>query len=185
MVEQIKLLAERIKGLREIAGISVETMAKKSGTTIEQYTAFESGSIDIPVSLLLKIAHNLNVDLSAILSGENPRLHVYCIVRNGKGLSVERRKQYKYENLAHNFVNKQAEPFIVTVEPSSKDVIPNSHEGQEFNFILEGSVKITIDGHEIVLNEGDSIYFDSSYEHSLDALNNKTARLLAVVIKKN
>lgn len=182
MVEQIKLIAERIKGLREIAGISVETMAAKSGTTVDQYNGFENGSYDIPVSLLLKIAHILNVDLSALLSGENPRLHVYCIVRKGKGLSVERRKNYKYENLAYNFINKKAEPFIVTIDPSAKDTIPNSHTGQEFNYVLEGSVKITIDIHEVVLNEGDSIYFDSGYSHSLEAVNNKSAKLLAVVL---
>lgn len=41
---------------------------------------------------------------------------------------------------------------------------------------------VCIDGHEIVLNEGDSLYFDSSYSHGMKALNDKTAKFLAVIV---
>ena len=58
----------------------------------------------------------------------------------------------------------------------------NSHPGQEFNYVIEGTMKIIIDGHEIVLNEGDSIYYDSVYTHAMKALNNKTVKMLAVVL---
>ncbi len=184
MTEQIKQVAERIKGLREIAGIAVETIAKDCGVSAKQYLEYECGKIDIPISFLFKIGHRLNVDLSAIISGEDPKLHVYCLVRKGKGLSVERRKQYKYENLAFNFIDKKAEPFMVTAEPEPDDspVIFNSHPGQEFNYVIEGSLKVIIDEHEIILNEGDSLYFDSGYKHSLKALNNKPAKFLAIVL---
>jgi quercetin dioxygenase-like cupin family protein len=43
-------------------------------------------------------------------------------------------------------------------------------------------MKIIIDGHEIILNEGDSIYYDSVYTHAMKALNNKTVKMLAVVL---
>jgi transcriptional regulator with XRE-family HTH domain len=184
MTELIKQVADRIKGLREIAGKSVETMAKNTGISTTQYSEYESGKIDIPISILFKISQLLNVDLSALLSGENPKLHIYCLVRKGKGLSVERRKQFKYENLAFNFINRKVEPFFVTVdpEPENSPFLFNSHPGQEFNYIIEGSVKIIIDTHEIVLNEGDSLYFDSGYQHAMKAINNKSAKLLAIVL---
>jgi transcriptional regulator with XRE-family HTH domain len=184
MTEQIKLIVERIKGLREIAGVSAETLARDLSVSIDQYLKYESGSIDIPVSLLYKIAHRFNVDLSVLLSGDNPKLHIYCVVREGRGLRVERNKQYKYESLAYNFINKRAEPFIAIIEPVKEDAQfeYTSHPGQEFDYVIEGCLMVSIDGHEVILNEGDSIYFDSTYKHAIRALNNKTVKLIAVAI---
>jgi mannose-6-phosphate isomerase-like protein (cupin superfamily) len=184
MTEQIKQIAERIRGLREISNTSVEVLAKSMKIPASLLTEYESGKVDIPVSLLYKISHKFDVELSALLSGENPKLHIYCVVRKGKGISVERRKQYGYESLANNFLNKKAEPFLVTVEPE-QDGLPvqfNSHPGQEFNYVLEGIMKVNIDEHEVILYTGDSIYFDSSYQHSMKALNNRPVKILAVVI---
>jgi transcriptional regulator with XRE-family HTH domain len=184
MNEQIKLITERIKGLREISGISAETLARELKLSNKQYLNYESGTIDIPVSLLYKIAHHFNVDLSALLSGEDPRLHIYCVVREGKGLHVERNKNYRYESLAYNFINKKAEPFIVTIEPLKEDgeMEFTSHPGQEFDYVMEGCLLVNIEGHEVILDEGDSIYFDSTYKHAIKALNNKTVKLLAVAV---
>ncbi len=184
MTEQIKLIAERIRGLREISGISAETFARELGVSIEQFLQYESGSSDIPVGFLHKIAQKYGIELAALLSGDNPRLHVYCVVRNNKGLTVERRKQYKYEALAYNFINKKADPFIVRIEPQP-DTAPvefNMHPGQEFNYVMEGTMKIIIDDHEVVLETGDSIYFDSGHKHAMKALNNARVTMLAVVL---
>ena len=115
MTEQIKLISERIKGLRELSGISIETLAKELSLSVKTVTEYESGMVDIPVSFLYKLTQRFDVELSLLLTGDNPKLHLFSVVRKGQGVSVERRKQYKYENLAYRFVNKKAEPFIVTV----------------------------------------------------------------------
>lgn len=184
MKEQIKLIAERVKGLREIYDTSIETLSKELGITQELLLEYESGNVDIPVGFLYKISHKFGIELSAILSGENPRLHVYCITRKDQGLGVERRKQYKYESLAAIFKNKKAEPFIVGIDPESDNspVEFNTHPGQEFNYVLQGTLKIIIDNHEIILNEGDSVYYDSGYQHAMKALNNKPVKFLAVIL---
>jgi uncharacterized cupin superfamily protein len=106
-------------------------------------------------------------------------------VRKDMGLRVERRKQYKYESLASNFINKKAEPFIVTIEPNRESVPMefNSHSGQEFNYVIEGTMKIIIDTHEVILNAGDSIYYDSSYTHAMKAMNQTTIKMLAIVLQ--
>ncbi len=184
MKEQIQMIAERIKELREIAGISAESFAKELNIEIGLLQNYESGTTDFPVGFLYKVAHRLNMELSALLRGDQPKLHVYSVVRKGKGLNVDRRKQYKYENLAYNFIQKKAEPFIVTVTPDLED-LPlefNSHPGQEFNYVLEGTLMIVVDGHEIILNEGDSVYFDSGYQHAMKALSNHQSRFLAVIV---
>jgi mannose-6-phosphate isomerase-like protein (cupin superfamily) len=145
---------------------------------------YESGESDIPIGFLYKISNKFNIELTALLSGGNPKLHIYSIVRKGQGLFVERRKKYKYESLAFNFIDKKAEPFLVTVDPETdnSDVTFASHPGQEFNYIIGGSLLLVIDNHELVLNEGDAVYFNSSYNHALKALNNKPARFIAVII---
>jgi transcriptional regulator with XRE-family HTH domain len=184
MTEQIQLIAERIKELREIAGISAESFANELNIETELFLKYESGTTDIPVGFLYKVAHRFNLELSALLMGDQPKLHVYSLVRKGKGLNVNRRKQYEYESLAYNFILKKAEPFIVTATPDSEN-LPlefNSHPGQEFNYVLEGTLMIVVDGHEIILNEGDSIYFDSGYQHAMKAMNNHQTRFLAFIV---
>ena len=183
MTEQIKVIAERMKGLREIKGISAETLARELVIPSTLYSSYESGTTDIPVGFLYKCAQYFNVELSTLLVGDEPRLHVYSIVRKNAGVIVERHKHYKHESLAFNFMHKKAEPFMVTVEPSEVvDRDFDSHEGQEFNYVVEGCMKIIIDNHEVILNEGDSIYFNSSYKHVMTALNNKPVRFLAVIV---
>ncbi|HEY5509812.1 MAG TPA: cupin domain-containing protein [Prolixibacteraceae bacterium] len=183
MTDQIQLIASRIKELREISGISAESFASELQVDAKLLHSYESGTTDIPVGFLYKIAHRFNMELSALLRGEQPKLHVYSVVRKGKGLNVDRRKQYTYENLAWNFIHKKIEPFIVTVAPYQENRTPefNSHPGQEFNYVLEGILMVIVDGHEITLNEGDSIYFDSGYQHAMKALNNQHSRFLAIV----
>ncbi len=184
MSEQIKLIASRIRELRDISSMSVQSLAAELKITEEQYVEYESGNTDIPVSFLYQIANIFNVELAAILTGDNPKLHTYQVVRKGKGANVERREDYKYQSLANNFIGKKAEPFIVTVPPGSDNspVHFNSHKGQEFNYVIEGTLKIIINGHELVLEEGDSVYFDSSSNHGMKALNGKQARFLAIIL---
>lgn len=184
MSDQIKQIATRIKDLREIAGLSIETLAGELGVSEESYRQYEGGNIDIPIGFLYALSNKFHVELTAILTGEGPRLHTYCLVRKDKGVSVDRRTPYKYHSLAYNFVNKKAEPFRVCVEPSSDDapIHFSSHPGQEFNYVLEGTLMIYVDSHQLTLNEGDSLYFDSSCNHGMKAVGGKQAKFLAIII---
>jgi quercetin dioxygenase-like cupin family protein len=184
MTEQIAQISKRIKELREISGTTSDSMAKTLGISSELYNEYESGCCDIPVGIIFRIAELFHVELTVLLGGNNPKLHIYGVVRKGKGLKPERRKPYRYESLAYNFIHKKAEPFLVTVDPKQDNTLEefNSHPGQEFNYVLQGTMMIVIDGHEITLNEGDSIYFDSGYKHAMKALNNEEVKFLAVVL---
>ena len=183
MQEKIKEIASRVRELRDLSGISAADMAAKIKLSADRYDRYEKGDEDIPASVLVEIAQILKVDTSLLLTGESPRMNIFTVTRNGKGVSVERRKEYKYQSLASNFVHKKAEPFIVTVEPKPEDapIHTNSHPGQEMDFLLEGRLKMMIHGSEIVLEPGDCIYFDSSYEHGMCSLDGKSARFLAII----
>jgi len=184
MTEQIKQIAERIREIREISGISSETLAGKLGVPTDVYLNYETGNTDIPVGIVFKISELFNIELSVMLGGDSPKLRIYGVVRKGKGLKLERRKQYKYESLAYNFIHKEAEPFMVTVDPRAENTLLefHSHPGQEFNYVVQGTMMTIIDGHEIILNEGDSVYFDSGYKHAMRALNNEQVKFLAIVL---
>ena len=184
-MNQIQLIALRIADLRDISGMTAEEVAKKSGVPVEDYLAYETGEKDFSFSHLFNIAETLGVDISDLLTGESPKLRGYVLTRSGKGLAFDRRKQYHYQHLAYNFAQKLAEPFIVTVEQDQPGVTKqaHSHEGQEFNYVLEGILKLNLGGNELVLQPGDSIYYNSSLPHAMYAPEGD-CRFIAVVIKE-
>lgn len=184
MDDQIKQIAERLRGLREVLELTSEDVARDCDLSVEEYRRAETGDSDISVSMLQKIARQYGIALDALMFGEEPKMSSYFLTRAGKGTSIERTKAYKYQSLAAGFMNRNADPFIVTVEPKpdTEPIHYNSHNGQEFNFVLEGRMLISIDGKELILNEGDSLYFNSKLPHGMKALDGKTVRFLAVIM---
>jgi transcriptional regulator with XRE-family HTH domain len=110
MSDQIRQISERLKELREVSGVTVESLAKDIGIPPEVLREYEGGDADIPVSLLYEIAGKFNVELTEILTGEHPKLHTYSLVRKGKGAAVKRTQAYDYQSLAFNFAHKRIEP---------------------------------------------------------------------------
>ncbi len=106
----------------------------------------------------------------------------YFLTRYGKGLSVERTKAYKYQSLAGGFKGKLADPFLVTVDPNDAPITLNQHTGQEFDMVLKGRLLISLNGKDLILNEGDSIYFNAKQLHGMKALDGRQAQFIAVII---
>ncbi len=180
MNEQLVAIGRRVAGLREIKGLSPEAVARQIGAPVEFYRRYESGEEDIPVGVLFQIAQTFDVELTALLTGEDPRLHGFSVSRAAEGVRVDRRHDYDYEALAYNFANKKCEPFLVTVAPGGEPSL-NSHPGQECNYLLAGRMSIVIGGHEIVLEVGDCVYFDATQPHAMRALDGRIAKFLAVI----
>jgi len=183
MKENVKEIAARVKVLREIEELSSEGIAGELGFDQSEYKMWESGEKDFPVGALVEIASRFKVDLSELLTGAASKLKTFCVTRANEAPEVSRRPMYGYWNLAYNFHRKKAEPFLVeaSAETENKPISLNTHPGQEFNYILEGRLLISISGHDIELNPGDCIYYDSAEPHGMKALGGKTARFLAIV----
>ena len=181
MQEELKKLADRIKELREIFDCSQEEMAEDLGVPIDEYMEYESTGENIPISVLYKISHKFNVDLSEILTGEAAHLSTIQICRRGKGSVVDRYPGYMFESLAPRFTQKVMEPLLVTLIPSEPEAALVTHSGQEFNLVLEGIIVITYDGREYVLNPGDAVYFDPTHPHGQKAIGTEKARFLTVI----
>ena len=185
MDEQLKQIGERLRGLRDVLDLSAEEVAETCGISKERYELIERGEVDITISNLMKIAKKYGVSTDALMFAEEPHMRSYFVVRKGQGKSVERTKAYKYQSLVSGFVNRKADVFLVTVEPrpDAHIVYKNTHKGQEFNLVLEGAMEIFIGGKTIELQEGDSIYFDSTQPHGMLAIGDKAVRLLAVIME--
>ncbi len=182
MDEAIKQIAERLRGLRDVLELTTEEVARDCGIEQSEYEQAETGNCDISVSMLQKIARHYHIALDALMFGEEPKMSTYFLTRAGKGISVERTKAYKYQSLAAGFKDRKADPFIVTVEPNDNPIHYNTHEGQEFNLIIQGRMLISVGGKELVLNEGDSLYFNSALPHGMKALDGKTVKFLAIIL---
>ncbi len=181
MNEQIREIAQRLVGLRDFLGIETDEIAAVCHVSEEEYLGYESGVKDIPVSALQNISKKYNIELTALLFGSDPKMKTFFLTRAGQGTAMERTHAYKYQALASGFAGRKADPFIVTVEPSTKNMHLNSHNGQEFNFVLEGRLLLSVGGHELTLNEGDSLYFDATQQHGMKALDGKPVKFLAVI----
>lgn len=184
MNEQIKQIAERLAGLRDALEITPEEMAKVCHLTTEQYIQLESGTVDISVSVLHQISQAYGVELTTLMFGDEPKMSSYFITRKGKGIAVERTKAYKYQSLAAGFAGRKADPFMVTVHPKaeSEAIYLNSHPGQEYNMVISGRLQLQIGSKEIILEEGDSIYFNSELPHGMKALDGKQVSFLAIIL---
>ena len=190
MEVRLQEIAERIRTMREILDISTEEMARACGLPAEEYQTLEEGSSDFSFSFLLKVAEVLGVDMIELITGEAPKLSFYSVVRKGSGLPIKRRKGFSYNHLGYLFKGKECEPFLVVAPYSEEEqdaaIHHSRHEGQEFDYILEGSLKVVFEGgHEEILNAGDSIYYDSAHGHGMIAFGGMDCTFLAVVLKKD
>ena len=184
-MQQLMEVALRIKQTREILSLSDEDMAQKTGVSVSDYREFESGKRDFNFTFIYKCAKAFGVDPTDLLKGSSPTLSGYELTRCGEGLPITRTEGYTYKNLAAMFKNKLAEPFRVTIPYSEEDIAnPHfaTHSGQEFDIVIKGRMKAIIGDNEEILNEGDSIYYNSTTPHALVALDGESVEIYAMVM---
>lgn len=184
MNEKLLQISSRIRELRDILGTSAQEISHNIGISPETYLQYENGTLDIPISILYEIADQLNTDMTVLLTGEAPRMSTHTIVRAGTGIDVERFPGYRYSSLAFNFKNREMEPLLVSLDPEDEPAPLVVHGGQEFNYVLEGCVRITLGKHSYDLMKDDTIYFDPHLPHAQAAVGG-TARFLTVIMKDN
>lgn len=177
-------IASRVKELREVSDLSVAQIAEKLGMSIEKYLSYENAEADFPVSVLYEISAHLHVDLTELLTGVSPRLANCSLVRKGEGIAVDRYLGYDFESIAYKFIGRKIEPMIVTVGAKTETEPPAlvSHTGQEFNYVLEGRIKVIFGKREFFLNEGDCFYFDPVTPHAQTTVGGKDAKFLTVIL---
>lgn len=181
MLPQIEQIAARVKELREILDIAPEQIADDISVSLDTYLEYENGTDDIPIGKLYLIANALKVDPTVLLIGDEPRMVDYTIVRQGKGIDVERFKGYKFSSLAYNYIGRDMEPMLVTLDPTLTEPELVTHKGQEFNYVLEGTVAVILGDKEYILKANDSIFFNPSIPHGQRAIGDVQAKFITVI----
>ncbi len=181
MKKEYNEISARIRELRDVCGYSLKEMADALQISEEVYEGYEQDGENIPISVIYEIANKCGVDFAEIVTGVGAKLNTYHIVKRGEGKSVSRYPGYRFEDLGFRYGGKIMQPLLVTLDPSDKPADLVSHPGQEFNLVLEGSVAVTFNGKELILNEGDSIYFNPTYPHGQKCHGDKKARFLTMI----
>ncbi len=183
---KIQEMAGRIAELRSIVGLTQDEMALRTGISVSEYRSCEEGRSDLSFAFLYRCALALGVDVTDIIEGHSPRLAAYTVTRKGEGQKIEQAHGLTYYNLAAAFKNRIAEPLFVrahwTKEAESKDIELTTHEGQECDVILEGSLKVQVGDHIEILGPGDSIYYKSSAPHGMVAVGGQDCIFYAFVL---
>ena len=183
---KIKEIAGRIKELREIMGISIAEMAKKTAVSEEEYLLCENGESDLHFAFIYRCANAFNVDVTDIIEGYSPRLKSYTVTRRGEGQRIEKAHGMTYYNLAPAFKNRIAEPLYVksvySEEAQNKPIEVTTHSGQECDLIISGHLKVQVGEHAEILGPGDSIYFDSNTPHGMIAVGGEDCIFYAIVL---
>ena len=183
---QLMEVASRIREMREILGYTVREMAEKLELGEEIYVQYETGTVDLPFTFIHKCAKIFGVEITVLLEGHSAKLSGYTVTRKNKGLVTASEDGITIQDLAPMFRKKLATPYWVTYQYSeelqNQPIHTTTHDGQEFDLVIKGAMKIKIGEHEEILREGDSIFYKSSTPHGMIAIDGQDCVFLSMIM---
>jgi transcriptional regulator with XRE-family HTH domain len=176
----------RIRAVRETKALSLQDIAQRTGFSESTIAQIESDAILPPLGDMVKLARALEMKMGYLLVQGESKPYTVVHKKNRKpvsryGSQKTLRYGYTYESLAPEKKERNMEPFLVTLEPTSQDESPSSHDGEEFIFVLEGKIEVILGNDREILSSEDSIYYDSTLPHRVRALGDQNARIVAVL----
>ena len=188
---QALTIGKRVRDLRKSKALTIKDTALGVGVSTGLISQIENEQVTPAISTLMKIASFLGVDITHFFQAEEKQ-EVFTVVRGTERsvsypdvIGAKGNQGYTYESLAYKHARKHMEPVIATFGPTQKKgMVFLSHEGEEFIYILHGAVEFYIDDTTTVLEENDSLYFDSSRPHGYRAVGNRPCKVLAVIYNK-
>jgi electron transfer flavoprotein alpha subunit len=178
-------IGKNLKVLRQGMGLSQKSLAAGSGLSPTLISRIESGLVMPSIATLQEIAHSLKADIAYFFKGEEAREYVITRKGNRKVSHAKRgpkgKVTYGLELLAEGMENPFMEPCIVTEYAKPEDDFRLAkHDGQEFVYVLDGKLELTLGEKRFTLNEGDAAYFLGEIPHGGRSLGKRTARTLNV-----
>ena len=181
-------LGVKVKTMRETRNISLEELEERANLKVEGIKKIENGELIPGLTPLLKIARVLGVRLGTFLDDQQELGPVITRKDEKKGITRFSDKDnpdhsdLDFYSLALNKSGRHMEPFMIDIFPSSEeDFKLSSHEGEEFIYVMKGKIEIIYGKDTYVLNEGESIYYDSIVKHHVHSHGMDAAKILAVV----
>lgn len=176
-------IGKRIKSLRNKKRITLESLAQEAGFTKGYLSKVEKSQKAPPVSTLGTIARALGVNISTLLGEESSATSICLVKKNERPLITRNGTSvgYSYEAVAHKFQNKMMDPFVLSLPVHPKKKILYQHEGQELLFVLEGTMRFHHGAEELIVEEGDCVYFDSNISHFGESAGSKVVKCFMVI----
>lgn len=181
-------VGSRVKSIREAKNLTIQQVAERSGLTIKQVERIEENENLPSLAPLIKIARALGVRLGTFLDDMDTMGPVVCRRDElAKSISFSSETASSHNNLsfysmALSKTGRHMEPFMIDIDSASCNGHQlSSHEGEEFIYVLEGTIEITYGKETYTLQQGESIYYDSIVDHNVHAADASKARILAVV----
>ena len=159
-------IGRKISMLRESLRLSVEELAERCDCSADTIRSLEAGGSAPSLASLIKITRALGVRLGTLLDGDTQVGPV--IARKDAAAPVQRIKSLEttaaggvldFISLAADKTSRHMEPFIVDIHEGAEHHALSSHEGEEFIYVLTGSIEVEYGKDIHVLAEGDSIHY--------------------------
>jgi quercetin dioxygenase-like cupin family protein len=136
----------------------------------------EAGQAMPPVGALLQIARALEIDSGSLLKEPESKLQTRIKAH------TKRTDNYAYTTLTPGAENKHLKAFRVTIEAQQDHKgVDYHHEGEEFVYVLAGKIEVAVGEHINVLEQGDSLHFNSGIRHKLKSVSDEKAELIVVI----
>lgn len=169
----------KIRKLRQEQSISIEQLAERTKLSTGLISQVERNITGPSVTTLWKIAKALNASINYFFDEYEEMDPV--VRKDMRKKIILPNSKVTYELLSPNLKGK-IEHLLVEIEPgqyNTKELI--SHEGEECGYIIKGILKVKLGDKEYILQEGDSIYFDSNIPHRyVNAGNEKVVSIWAM-----
>jgi transcriptional regulator with XRE-family HTH domain len=188
-------LPKKIRKLRKEQKMTLNNLAVKSGLSSTYLSQIERGLSNPSIGVLKKIADAMNTNLVSLMGfdeagGETKETELQK--KDEKKVAVvknDRRKMLVYPGglrkafLLTPDLRRKMEVLLTYEEPQQKaEEDWYQHEGEEFGLILEGRYEVTVEDRTYILEEGDSIYFQSQLPHKMRSIGEKTTKTLWVIV---
>ncbi len=177
-------LGERLRQLRRERGLTLQEVATRSGLAVSTVSKVERGLMAPTYDRFSQLAEGLGVDIAELFSeqGERFRPGEFAIARRGE-YQLHETENYVYEMLFPEVWGKAMTPMMGDLRAYETMRFDRfvSHPGEEFLLVLSGRVTVSLeDMAPVVLETGESVYFDSRRGHLYAAAGSEGARILVV-----
>ena len=183
-IDPVESVGERIRVLRREKGLSLEEVSKLTGFDVAFLEDLESDKVQPQLGTSIKLSKALDSAFGRIVSGVGNKL--YSITRKTEEVPVSRstskkgaREIYTYMSLAPDVKGRNMEALIVKLKENPDEEM-SIHEGEEFIYVLDGTVALQIGADAFDLEPGDSVYYLSTTPHLIAAKSGQ-ATIIAVL----
>lgn len=160
-------MARRLRELRHASGLTLAEVARATRLSPSFVSMVETGKTDISLARLLSLvtAYGVTIhDLFADSATPAGRREARVIRRSGY-VSVPLADRGVRLLLLAPAAERRLEPVLIVIDPGAGLGAPLRHEGEEFVYVIEGEVTLTVGRRRHRLGRGETAYYSSTLPH--------------------